>query len=348
MNTQREIDKFNIFKGIVIFLVVCIHILYKFHGRDKPLVLEAFNYITGFSVPLFMALGGFFLEPKLENNCSMQSLKLLFKRLVKRILVPYYIFITILIIFELLTGSSPSLKALFLIDVNTHGLYFIIIYIYSYIIASILSYLINKASNNNSIALLAITPAISLIFFPISNILSNRFPDSTVANNISLIPYFVFGLPLYKVMSHIDKSNKKLVVFSSLCIFSVIYTAILYYARTIVYDLPIFTIPVTIFQLIYTITAFILLLIILDNVKYVVDLGKLLYFDGFGKESLFIFLLHPYFMYLLPPLFLFFFKNTINHNTFIFPLLLSAYIITLFSYGVYRMLPPRIKQLFSR
>jgi hypothetical protein len=149
-------------------------------------------------------------------------------------------------------------------------------------------------------------------------------------------------------MSYIDKSKNKLLVFSSLCIFSVIYTAMLYYARTIVDNLPIFTIPVTIFQLIYTIIAFILLLILLDNVKYAIYLGKLLCFDGFGRESLFIFLLHPYFMYLLPSLFLFFFKNTINHNAFIFPLLLSAYIITLLSYGVYRMLPPRIKQLFSR
>ena len=57
--------KFNVLKGISIYFVVCIHFFYKFFTpNNKPLSIEIYNYFTGFAVPFFLILGGYFLGKK--------------------------------------------------------------------------------------------------------------------------------------------------------------------------------------------------------------------------------------------------------------------------------------------
>jgi fucose 4-O-acetylase-like acetyltransferase len=61
------VNQYNIFKGIAILLVVSIHVLYKFHGHQKPIALVLLNYVTCFSVPLFLILGGYFFSSKVQR-----------------------------------------------------------------------------------------------------------------------------------------------------------------------------------------------------------------------------------------------------------------------------------------
>ncbi len=352
LSKRQLIDKYSIFKGIIILFVVSIHVLYKFHGHNKPGLLEAFNYIISFSVPLFMILGGFFLTSKLEHLKSTEHLKFLFTYMVKRVLIPYYIFAVLLFFFRMLTNRPLSILPFLLIDANTHGLYFIIIYIYSYIFSGLSVYFLNFVlKNKKNILLTTILPLISLIFFPVSKILIEYFPNSSVAGTLSYISYFIFGFPMAILCRKISLVNsiKKFKYLSILCFFCFIYTGCLYFIRKVYGHFPIISgHPPTIFNLIYSVCVFLFIYIILDEIKILTLIGKKILLNKFGEESLFIFFVHPYFIYLLPVIFNTFFKNIIHNNMFIFPWIVSSYLITFFSLKFYDILPLRFKSLFSR
>jgi len=352
INERNIVDKYNIFKGIAIFFVVSIHVLYKFHGYDKPKLLEVFNYVIGFSIPLFMMLGGFFLTPKLESLTTIEHLNIFFKRIVKRILLPYYFFSILLICFRILIKKPISILPLLLIDANTHGLYFVIIYIYSYTFSILSVYCLNFIfKNKKNVLLTVVLPLISLIFFPFSKILIEYFPNSSVAGTLSYISYFIFGFPIFMLCQKISslKSIDKFKSLFVLCLFCFIYTGCLYYARKIYGHFPIISDhPPSLFRLIYSICFFLFLYIISDEIKIFTLIGKRILLDRFGENSLFIFFVHPYFIYLLPLIFNAFFKNLIHNNMFIFPWLVSSYLITFFSLQLYIILPLRFKNIFSR
>jgi hypothetical protein len=352
-NTKvQTTDKYSIFKGITILFVVSIHVLYKFHGHDKPGVLEAFNYIIGFSVPLFMILGGFFLTSRLENLKSLEDIKFYLIRVAKRILIPYYIFIIILTCFCYLTSKQLSILPFLLVDANTHGLYFIIIYIYSYIMSGLLTYffiVVFKIKKN--ILLAIVLPLISLIFFPLSKIFIEYFPYSSVAGSLSYISYFIFGFPIAIFCRKISSLNtiKKFRWLFIVIVFSFFYTIFLYFARKIYGHFPIIAShPPTFFLLIYSICVFLILNILLDELNILTVIGKKLLLNKFGDESLFIFYIHPYFIYLLPFIFNAFFKDILHNNMFVFPWLVFSYLITFFSLKIYDILPLKYKTIFSR
>jgi len=347
---KNKVDAYSVLKGISIFLVVCIHVLYKFHGADKPKLLEALNYITGFAVPLFMIIGGFFLTTKLEH-CT-EDIKLYFKHLLKRILIPYYIFCLILTLFRFLTNKKLFLYPFLLIDAGTHGLYFIIIYVYSYTISGLLFYLISTFNKfDKKIIISIIIPLISFLSFPISNWLSRYAPDNSVVIGLTLISYFTAGFPIAVFCRKITPRNflYKMNILLAIICFLFIYTGILYLFRTFYAKFPIFSAQPSIFVLIYSICIFLILFIILNEIAFFTVIGKKILFDRFGNESLFIFYIHPYFIYLLPDIFnMIYLKNTINSNLFVFPWVFFSYLIALISLKIYDILPVKIQKIFSR
>lgn len=350
-NMTDNSEKINIFKGIIILFVVSIHILFTFHGHNKPKLIEFFYYIIGFSVPLFLLLGGFFLSNKLININSKNYIILLLKRLLKRIMVPYYLFVGILMIFCFITNRPFSIKLFLLLDADTHGLYFIIIYIYSYVISVLSVYYLSIVFNNTNILINIIIPLISLIFFPLTKILIDYFPDNTVVCSLSYISFFIFGFPVAMICRRISFYNSK--VKCKYLIFIILlflfYTFLLYYCRKIFGFFSIIaTKPPTIFFLIYSVFIFIIIYIIIEEFDIITKIGNKLKINEFGRQSLFIFFIHPYFIYSLPLIYFFFFENLIYSNLFIIPWILSSYIITFLSLKIYEFLPERMKYLFSR
>lgn len=347
----RDIDKHNVFKGIIILFVVSIHILYKFHGHDKPRVLEIINYMIGFSVPLFMILGGFFLVSKLEYINNIEDIKYILLKLIKRIFFPYYIFIIILACFQILRNDRLYLSPFLLFDANTHGLYFIIVYIYSYVVSVVLAYLLVIVIKKRNIVLAFILPAISLLIFPITNIVIARLPNNNVAKALPYISYFIFGFPISffcRRLSSLNSEQKNmwlLIIFLFCCFFSIG----LYFARILFGHFPIISNnPPTFFFLIYSILVFVIIYILLDNYNIVTVIGKKLLLDKFGNQSLIIFYIHPYLIYLLPFAFGLFFKKIIHTNMFIFPWFVAAYLVTFISLKIYNIFPLKIKKIFSR
>jgi fucose 4-O-acetylase-like acetyltransferase len=346
-------DKYNVFKGITILLVVSIHVLYKFYGHDKPILLEVMNYVTSFSVPLFMILGGYFFTSKLESLSSFYDLKKIFKRLFKRIIIPYYIFVLILICFNLISGINMDVWPLLLLyDANTHGLYFILIYIYSYVFSALIYYILIKyLTNNKYIILTYIVPTIGLLFIPLTYYFIKLFPYNTVVSSLTYISYFFVGFPIYYICKRISllKFYMKIKIYFIFLFCVIIYTVLLYYMRTIFGHFSVITTsPPTLFLLIYSIFVFMFFYFILEQVDYITFGAKCIMINKFGEESLFIFFIHPYFIYLLPIIFNAICKDIIHTNMFIIPWIISTYLITFCSLLIYKLLPSRIKTVFSR
>ncbi len=350
---ERQDDqkaRFNVFKGLSILGVVSIHVVCKFLGFERPGIFGILHYLISFSVPLFMILGGFFLTPKLERISDFKDFLDLIKHLGKRILLPYYIFCLALFVFRFLTSQSVNVSSyLLLFDANTHGLYFIIIYIYAYAFAAVLAYLLVSAGKNKNALLPFIIPLIGMAFFPITNILIPVLPDNIVFKNLSYLAYFLIGIPLYGSCKRISLSSvraKVKIVISIL--FSVLaFTAALYVARKLFGPFRLFVMePPTVFLLIYSVCAFLVLYIVLEEFELTVRIGKRLFLDRFGEQSLFIFLLHPYFIYALP----FLVPERMTHgNIFVLPWMIATYLITFLSLQIYdNMLPPFLKRVFSR
>lgn len=352
---MKDADKsltYNMIKGISILLVVAIHILYRFHGQEKPALVQAFSYLTGFSVPLFMIIGGFFLTSKLEKLSEFKSLLLILKRLVKRIIIPYYIFVFILIVFRLSTHRPVRIWPLILLlDVNTHGLYFILIYIYAYVISAVTMYALNFfLKGKTTLSLTLIIPCASLVFFPLSVHLLKHYPSNTVFASLTYITYFITGFPLFFLCNKISAMGLKgkIKVFALILLTCFLYTAILYSARFGGWKLTIYSTPPSFFYMIYSVLFFLIIYIVVENVPVLSYIGKKLRVDKFGEQSLWIFLTHPYFMYVLPIIFAILFSGIIKTNAFVLPWFFCTYAVTWLCLQLMKPLPLKIKRIFSR
>jgi hypothetical protein len=241
---------------------------------------------------------------------------------------------------------------LFLYDANIHGLYFILVYIYAYGFASIAFYVLSVLFKiNTKFVLVVILPCLSLLFFPFSEYLSEAFPNNCVVRNLPYISFFVAGFPIRKLCGRIALLNpmKKKMLFCSILFFGGLYTIALYVARLKFGHFPIVeTQPPTIFFLIYSVLCFAILYFLIIEAGLLSVVGKKMMLNKVGEESLFIFFIHPYFIYFLPPIFNSLFENMITNNFFLLPWVLSTYSITIITLYLYNVMPLPVKTIFSR
>jgi hypothetical protein len=341
------------FKGVTILLVVSIHVLYKFHGADKPIVLELFNYVTGFAVPLFLILGGYFFFKKVERISNGGHLIETFKKLCSRIILPYYISVLLLVFFRMIIGRPVSPWPLFfLYDANTHGLYFILIYIYAYVFTATLFYILSVLIKfNTKFVLVIMVPCLSLLFFPFSGYLMEAFPNNFVVGALPYISFFVAGFPICELCERIAllSSIKKTMIFTFIVILGCLYTITLYVVRLNFGHFRIITShPPTLYFLIYSVLCFLMFYFIIIEAGFLSVVGKTMLINRLGEESLFVFLIHPYFVYLLPSLFNSLFENMIANNLFLLPWAISTYVISILTLYIYKVMPLPVKSIFSR
>lgn len=343
--------KYDALKGICIYFVVCIHFVYKFFTPEKkPLSFEVYNYITGFAVPLFLVLGGFFFAKKYlsKDVCvGKDELKFSLRSLFNRIVIPYYIFVVILTCYNAVTGKSIFWSHFLFIDSNSHGLYYLIIYVYSFLWCLFIVFIFPR--NVSKKYLIVLIPLISLIFFPIVFMHSNI--HSVVFSQLPLISFFAIGIPLYFIQDYLEKNvtycNYKTVLGTFLLIITL--TAIIYHLRKIFGAFPVFvSAPPSIWILFYCAFGFLMAINILSSriISQVVD--KLV-FVSFGANSLFIFLIHPYFIKVFIPII---FKTTyliglsISNDMFLLVILIFSYLTTMLSHFSIRLLPIRVRNIF--
>lgn len=347
---MENVDKYNIIKGVSIFLVVCIHIVYIFFSKSsKPLFFEIYNYITGLAVPFFLILGGFFFSKKYLNNYKVNfTLDSFVKAIIgifKRVVVPYYLFVLILTFYNYTNGNEIFWKHFLFIDSNEHGLYFLIIYTYSFVFSISLLYLL-KGFRGKIIALTI--SILSLSFYII--VWKVDCSQSVVISQLPYISFFTFGALFYFLDSLVlIKKEQKMISVIVLSLI-VIYTMGLYLMRKIIGPFPVFTsAPPTVFRLIYCVLFYWFFLCILSNIE-VSSLLKKFHFDRFGVDSLFIFLIHPYLIKVAVPAIreIYSMLNLNYDNMFLFVVIVLAYLITFISHFIYKLLPNQIMAIFSR
>ena len=165
------------------------------------------------------------------------------------------------------------------------------------------------------------------------------------------IAYFFSGVPLYYFVS--DYKNQKTLIkhifFLSFLVF--LLTIIIFYCRVIFGPFPVITSnPPTIFRLFYSLLFFCLCVNLLSY-PIVTRVFRKLAFDDFGVNSLFILLLHPYFVQLVVPMVNTLnnvFKFDINNNKFVIIVIITAYTLTMLSLWTLKLLPKNIQSIFSR
>jgi hypothetical protein len=354
-SAKIQLDEFDAIKGLSIYWVVCIHIVYSFFSAEsKPLLFDIYNYFTQLAVPFFMILGGFFFAKKyLQSNklINTQDLAKSVKNTFSRIVIPYYIFAVLLAVNNIVSGKNVYWKQFLFIDSNSHGLYFLIIYTYSLIFSICLLKVLQRVFSNKNIIFMM--PIVSLLFFPLSNYLHYIFPSNKIVLDIPLITFFSFGIPIYFFYKNIfDKYNKSYThVIFVLCLFISIFTLILFFARKYYGSFPVFvSSPPTIYRMVYCITIFMLVLIFFSNKKNMKYIRKT-HMVPFGVNSLFIFLIHPYFLKFIIPMVVYSYgilEIPIFSNYFFVPMLLLSYLVTFLSYKMFTYLPVRIQNIFSR
>ncbi len=343
--------QYDALKGICIFFVVCIHFVYRFFTPEqKPASFEAYNYITGFAVPLFLVLGGFFFAKKFlcdEVSIDRAALKSILTSFFYRVLVPYYIFVTILSCYNFSVGNPVFWWHFLLIDSNSHGLYYLIIYVYSFLWSLFILYLLQtKVSKQYFISLI---PLLSLVFFPI--VFMNSDIHRIVFRHLPLIAFFAIGIPLYFTQDFLKNKvshyNYKTVLVTSLLIAAL--TAIIYYLRHFLGPFPVFsTAPTSVWMLFYCALAFLFAINIL-SIPAISWLADKLMLVSFGVNSLFIFLIHPYLIKVFIPIIesaTSSLEIPINSNMFLLPVLVIAYFTTMLSHFSIRLLPVKIRNIF--
>jgi len=356
---KENIDKYNLIKSISIFLVVCIHVVYKFFTADsKPFAFDLYNYITSFGVPFFLILGGFFFSKKFLNTKRNFTSKVLINSstsLLKRLIIPFYFFVLLLTAYNLLIGKDVLWSQFLFIDSNENGLYFVIIYVYSSVFSLFFLYLLRNKTNPWEKTRIVI-PLISLVLFPITSYLVTVFPHNAVISQLPYICFFSFGIPLFFLNQYIEEKytknhcNFKILILLSIILF--LYTVCLYFARKFFGNFPVFTSgPPPIFRMIYCLLLFQVSLILLSS-KSITYFVKKIFTIDFGVNSLFIFFIHPYFIkiFIAPVINLFCstISFNIHQNIFIIPVIITAYLITYLSNLTFLILPIKFQKFFSR
>lgn len=343
-------QKYDIIKGVSIYFVVCIHIVYRFFTPEwQPLAFELYNYLTGFAVPTFLILGGFFFGKKYFREGASLSGSDVKKGLIntlRRLVLPYYLFVSLLTCYNLIIGKDIFWKHFLFIDVREHGLYFLIIYTYASVFALSLLWLFKHRPKKSTSVLIAVS---SLIFFVFPHHM--RHIDSVVLSYLPLISFFCFGIPLYFLITHFETRIRSENTALALGIVLISYTALIYGARKILGPFPVITsAPPTVFELIYCLLAFWLALCLMSR-DFFINTFKWVKAGSFGTNSLFIFLVHPFLINgVAPAVKAGYHHLNIDYNTsvFIIPVLITAYLVTLLSSVLFRLLPHHFKSLFTR
>lgn len=346
---MNDVIKYNNLKGFSIYLVVCIHLIYKFYTPDsRPILFEMYNYVTGLAVPFFLILGGFFFSKKyIMIGSGLDGVQLIkaIKNCFYRIIVPYYIFVVILSIYNYVIGENIYWKHFLFIDSNAHGLYYLIIYTYSFVFSLVLTYLMRKL---NGLQISIFLAAISVNFYFVTANIGTT--NNVVLLQLPYISFFCFGSLLHAVINVYNNkmSASKHAVILLLSI--VLLTGLIWLARKIFGPFAIFTTaPPTIFRLIYCLLLFCLALILLSN-PFLSKRMRQIGFGVFGLNSLFIFLIHPYLIKISVPILLNIYSmfQWEFDNQFFPVIIVVAYVITYLSNAIFNILPQKIKQVFSR
>jgi len=347
-------DKYNALKGVSIFFVVTIHYVYKFFTpQAKPFSVELMNYLTSFAVPLFLIMGGYFFSRKfLDTSRSVLIdeglLKASFLGLLKRIVLPYYMFSIFLSLYDYSIGQPILWTQFLFIDSNSHGLYYLIIYTYAFLFCLSFVFIAQFFLNKKLIVVhLTLLSLISFCIIPPGVFVGK----GVVFRQLPLIAFFCIGVPLYFVQTSLVEQRFKGVGMPSLIgaffIISVVLTCCIVLLRKIFGPFPVFTsAPPTIWRLLYSSIVFLIILNLLSLEKLVTCLHKS-EFVAFGSNSLFIFLIHPYLIKIVYPVICYLsqvFSLTIYSNAFLIVILVVAFITTIISDKLLWVVPDRIRR----
>ncbi len=349
--TEYSIE-FDILKGISILFVAYIHFIFHIFEPDSlRFWVNLVNYLTSLAVPFFLFLGGLFFKRKFltsDGQLSAFSLTAALRTLLIRIIVPYYIALIVLFLYLFFTSDNTMqvLPGLFFVDIHQHGLYFLIIYIYAYLICSCLIVLFRYFFKINLIVFLI--PVLSFSFL----IIFNHYifvPESknVVYSKLPLIAFFCAGFWIdYFVSKVLSSFRAKLL----LLLLFLIFVIIVYILKKSYPNIIIFSdTPPTLFYLVFCFMSF-LIFYYLCSRRRVVDLFKVCNFHKFGENSLFIYLIHPYFIYL-------FFAVNKENNCFlstewdlalVICLFIISYSILWLSLFAFHIMPQNLQNLFLR
>ena len=196
MNKNRT-DKYSVLKGVLIYCVICTHTMIYFEclksGNYSSFSIEILDRIAGLGVPFFLLLGGFFYaqKSKAENFFDATSIKMIFKNsILKRILVPYYIFTTAYMVKKVISGRDITLSNYFLLESQAHGLYYLVIYIYALVFFLFLGWLLHRVFCLSKKNTLTVIPLMGLSLFPVTDLILDYFGGNIIVKSIPLISFF--------------------------------------------------------------------------------------------------------------------------------------------------------------
>jgi fucose 4-O-acetylase-like acetyltransferase len=344
-------QNFEALKGVCIYFVVCIHFVYQFFTpEEKPIAFEAYNYITSFAVPLFLVLSGYFFAKKYLSSgkpVGIDTLISSFKTLFFRILIPYYIFVVILSCYNYAVGVPVFWKHFLFIDSNSHGLYYLIIHVYSFLWCMLVVYFLQeKVSTKYHVLLVSVS---GFVFFPI--VFANSGVSSVVFRQLPLIAFFTSGIPLYFIQKYVRENilnyEYKTAFYSFLGVMAL--TIIVYFLRKYLGPFPVFSsAPPSVWKLLYCALVFLIAINFL-SIPTVSRVFERLMFVSFGTNSLYIFLIHPYFIKAFVPIIESVVSSmnlSVNNNSFLLPVLAVSYFVTVLSQRSFGLLPEKIRNIF--
>ena len=263
---------FDFIKGIAILAVFIGHISF-FYRDGLNDNLSNISYliikIVRFCIPFFIISSGVLL--KLENH-NLKNILAFYKRKFFRIIVPYFLFCIILFFTKEYKDFSLFIKDVFTGNISGQ-FYFITILVQLYLFYPIINKLIQKIGDKKSLIysfivsvlsfiflekILGFEPFISYLFFSVFGIVFKKYFDNVNFNK------------LLKDIRFIRFSSIVLVLYMFFCLINIKE----FYSN---------------FQMIYAPTLFLLFYYFKDKLS-----NKKIYkiFSFFGKNSLYIFLIH--------------------------------------------------------
>lgn len=219
---------YDLLRGLAIIGVVAIHstgIGYTFNDRIIDFNLTVFwRQIINFSVPMFIAISGFFLANK--DTSSTYLYFQFIKKQVPRVLIPYIVWSLGYLCIDFLKGATiPSLIYRFFTFTSSVPFYFIILIIEYYLLLPILQ----KLATTKGLIISALISSLScFLIFYFRYYTNITLPIFLVGSAPSLLIFFVLGLYVRK--NDISLSNLSLILLIVCGLaFSLIETFMLYY-----------------------------------------------------------------------------------------------------------------------
>jgi surface polysaccharide O-acyltransferase-like enzyme len=136
MQKARD-DKYSLLKGMFIYFVICTHTMislgYAEGGEYSSIAMALLDRSVGFGVPFFLLLSGFFISKKFKGTLNFDNVTFKFflkATILKRVLIPYYIFTTAYMLKRAVLGQKITYSNYFLLESQAHGLYYLVVFIY--------------------------------------------------------------------------------------------------------------------------------------------------------------------------------------------------------------------------